>query len=297
MVYISLMRIALCTVPPFASHTQAVINALEAADVQLELYDIPTELSDPEAAQSFDAAWMRIAPHAVVTGRTPMYWQAAISLEMAGIPLLNSTRSHEIVGNKLLSAIAMQNAGLPQPYTQLLSDVNVDQLGSPFICKPIGGARAEGVVLVQNLEEAHRHAEELDQTCIVQTFIASSSCIRVVATPERAVRIYEKRVSTDQPIASVAHGADRVIVDDPGGEMADLACKIVAACGGGLMGVDLLKANDGTLWALEINGSFAFDPDDDLICQAFVDELCARGRGRSRASAGGRASVTSRSRL
>lgn len=274
------MRVALCTLPPFAPHTTTVIKALEAAGVEVELYDVPRELVDPQALSRFDAGWMRVAPHAIATGRTPMYWQTAISLEAAGIPMLNSVRSHEIVGNKMLSAIAVQRAGIRQPYTSLLKDADLERLGTPMICKTLGGARGENVVLVDSFEAAVEHEVATGDTCIVQQYIPSSSCIRVIATPHRTVRMYEKRVSADQPIASVAHGADRVLVDDPGGHMASMAQAMVAACGGGLMGVDLLRANDGSLWALEVNGSFAFDPEDEIIAQAFVDELRARAHGR-----------------
>jgi [lysine-biosynthesis-protein LysW]--L-2-aminoadipate ligase len=210
-----------------------------------------------------------------------MYWQAAIGLEDAGVPMLNSVRSHEVVGNKLLCDIVLERAGITHPRSQLLAHAKEGEFSAPFICKPIGGARAEGVVLVSSLQEARAHEAAIEAVCSVQDFVAAAACVRVVATPERAVRIYEKRVSADQPIASVAHGADRVLLDDPGERMAELACACVAATGGGLMGVDLLRTAEGELHALEVNASFAFDPADELICAAFADQLSSIARARS----------------
>jgi glutathione synthase/RimK-type ligase-like ATP-grasp enzyme len=257
-----------------------VIAALTRAGIDVECYSVPQDLLQPGTAESFDAGWVRYAPHAATVGRTPMYWQAAISLEAAGVPMLNTIRSHEIVGNKLLMDIEFQRANIKHPRSQLVAHCSEGEFEGPFICKPIGGARAEGVVIVDSLHEARAHEAAIELVCIAQEFITAAACVRVVATPERAVRIYEKRVSADQPIASVAHGADRVLLDDPGGEMEAMATACVRAADGGLMGVDLLRTSEGELWALEVNASFAFDASDELICQAFVDELKAAAARR-----------------
>jgi glutathione synthase/RimK-type ligase-like ATP-grasp enzyme len=45
-------------------------------------------------------------------------------------------------------------------------------------------------------------------------------------------------------------------------EMAQLAQRMVAALGGGLMGVDVLVGPDGRLLALEANAPFGFDVTD-----------------------------------
>jgi glutathione synthase/RimK-type ligase-like ATP-grasp enzyme len=266
------MRVALCTVPPFAAHTDAVIAHLRAQGVHVELHEISLDLAGTPA-NSFDVGWIRYAPHAAVSGRTPMYWQAAISLEAAGVPMLNSVRSHELAGNKLLTDIIFERAGIHHPRSQMVAHCRDDEFQAPFICKPIGGARAEGVVLVSSMGEARAHEIAVGSPCIAQEFIAGAHCVRVIASDERAWRMYEKRTAADNPIASVAGGADRIIVDDPGDEMQRLACECVRAVGGGLMGIDLLRTNDRALHALEINASFAFDPADETICEAFAVEL------------------------
>jgi [lysine-biosynthesis-protein LysW]--L-2-aminoadipate ligase len=247
-------------------HTEAIVAAIREAGHELELVRFP----DHRAASGFDAYFVRVVPGSSID--PPLYWQAATALELLGIPGLNSLRSQDVASNKALTALAFERAALRQPQIWLLdAGERPEQFEQPMIVKPLYGARAAGVALVDTLEQALAHAKEYGRPCLLQRFVPAGRCIRVVATQERAIRVYEKRVGPDNPIASVANGADRVLLD-PDPELERLACAMVAAVGGGLMGVDVLEAA-GELWPLEVNASFAFDPEDTEIAQAFVGEL------------------------
>ena len=74
--------------------------------------------------------------------------------------------------------------------------------------------------------------------------------MRLFATPSTTSLAYEKaRV----PGALVTHGSVYPRVYEPPPAMARLARRMVAALGGGLMGVDILVDAFGRYWALEAN--------------------------------------------
>ena len=85
-------------------------------------------------------------------------------------------------------------------------------------------------------------------TAILQEWIEEPACVRLFATPSTASLAYEKaRV----PGALVTHGTVYPRVYEPPPAMARLARRMVAALGGGLMGVDILVDAFGRYWALE----------------------------------------------
>jgi [lysine-biosynthesis-protein LysW]---L-2-aminoadipate ligase len=79
------------------------------------------------------------------------------------------------------------------------------------------------------------------------------------ATPDRCSLAYEKGREAG---ALVTSGTVYPRVYPPPPAMAELACRMVATLGGGLMGVDVLVAQDGRLLALEANAPFGFDVTD-----------------------------------
>jgi len=61
-------------------------------------------------------------------------------------------------------------------------------------------------------------------------------------------------------------------------EFQNAAPELVSAVGGDFMGADILVDQDDGLWALEVNGSFAFGPEDQLIAGAMAEKIMQLAR-------------------
>ena len=151
----------------------------------------------------------------------------------------------------------------------------------PSLCD---GAR--NIALVSSLAEARaiERAWRRDEAAggerrgaaVLQDWVQEPRCVRLYATPERTSAAYEK---SREPGALVTHGTVYPRVYAPPPAMASLARRMVAALGGGLMGVDILVDRDGRHLALEANGPFGFDVTDPEQGR-FVASEALRGAAR-----------------
>ena len=259
-------RIAILTQPPLASWTDSVVMALSAKGARPLIVESPDQLS----GLGWDAGWLRVVPE-TESADIPDYWRAAERLEADGVPLLNSIRSHLNAYNKVLAGELFARAGLPTPQTWQLDDCPKD-LPSRLICKPVTTSQGFGITEVAGWQQALDHQHKLGIPCLLQERIDTARCIRVVCTPQKTIRAYEKHVEPGSLVASVALGATMIDLE-PSQEMCHLAQAMVGLVGGNMMGVDLLQGRDGKLWALEVNASFGFDPEDQLIATGVADEI------------------------
>lgn len=263
------VKVSICTQGPVAHWARAVIDGFRRHGHKATLCAKPN-------ARHFDAGWVRIVPGTKTKPKDSGYWLAAKELEERGVPLINSLRSHVIAADKMKSQEAFLEAGLSPPPAWGMNEWLPPEI-YPVICKPISGSRGDGIALVGSKEEAERHESIEGRDCMLQEFVPSARCLRVICSQDRVVRVYEKRVEPGEIVASVARGAERIARVHPSPEVERMAMKMVRAVGGGLMGVDILEDAEGNLWPLEINSSFAFDPEDDVVISAFVDkaeEIC-----------------------
>ncbi|MGY1780683.1 hypothetical protein [Geodermatophilus sp. SYSU D01036] len=139
--------------------------------------------------------------------------------------------------------------------------------GRQMVLKPSLGDGARYIELVGDLDAARRVEAGWREheaaggprrgTSLLQEWIAEPACARDFATPTSLV--YEK---SREEGALVTHGTVYPRVYEAPPDMAQLASRMVAALGGGLMGVDVLVEPDGRLLALEANAPFGFDVTD-----------------------------------
>jgi glutathione synthase/RimK-type ligase-like ATP-grasp enzyme len=214
-------------------------------------------------------------------------------LECAGVPLLNSLRAIATSADKLATHAAWATQGLRQPATVPLDTVRRwPRPGRPMVLKPALGDGARHISLVRGLDEARaleaswrddeRRDGERRGRALLQDWIEEPTCTRLYATPHRTSLAYEK---ARDPGALVTHGTVYPRVREPPAAMADLARRMVAALGGGLMGVDVLTGADGRHWALEANAPFGFDitdPGQARFLAARALECVRPGLGDSR---------------
>jgi glutathione synthase/RimK-type ligase-like ATP-grasp enzyme len=141
--------------------------------------------------------------------------------------------------------------------------------GRQMVLKPALGDGARYVELVGDLDAAREveRAWRADEAAgghrrgaaLLQEWIAEPACTRIFATPAATSLVYEK---DREDGALVTHGTVYPRVYEAPPEMAQLARRMVAALGGGLMGVDVLVEPSGRLVALEANAPFGFDVTD-----------------------------------
>lgn len=91
------------------------------------------------------------------TGASTNYFTLALlrQFEQLGIPVLNSSKSIEIVSDKLATSQVLAQAGLPIPKTILVNgDVDIDlidkEIGFPCVIKATSGSKGKTVYLCEN---------------------------------------------------------------------------------------------------------------------------------------------------
>lgn len=257
------LRIALFTEPPLPEWCEQLVCEAERRGHQVEV----VQQFDPQ--QGFEVGFVRVRPdHHPVS--QPDYWTAAQAFEQSGLPLLNSIAARTLAADKMALFDSFSKAGLNTPPAWPLDSPLLPDF--PLVCKPRSGSCGLDIIIAHSLEEALAHQDEVGRECLLQQIIQTRRCVRVVATPDRVISAYEKRAVPGQFVLSVSLGADRHPIH-LSEEMEEMALRMVSAVGADLAGCDLLEDESGELWALEINNSFAFDPDSSDIVSCFVDQL------------------------
>jgi glutathione synthase/RimK-type ligase-like ATP-grasp enzyme len=223
-----------------------------------------------------------LAEEVVANGET---LRAAALLEAAGAHLLNPVAALVASADKLATHAVWAASGVPQPRSWALDRLAAwPAPGQELVVKPNWGDGARGVVTARDLREARERAG--DDEAVLQERVPEPDVIRVFATPDAASRAYEK---FRRPGELLTHGTTYPRHYEPDAELAALARRMVATLRGGLMGVDVLRDGDGTLWALEANGPFGFDVTDPAqgrwVARAALDRAERRGRPRRAAAA------------
>ena len=198
--------------------------------------------------------------------------KVASVLEAAGVPLVNPVSALLASSDKLVTHAVWAAAGLPQPAAWDLADLGGTSAwpcpGRPMVLKPSLGDGARHIELVHDLAEARATAESWRAwsdrdgkprgAAVLQEWVADPQCVRLYATPDDVSMAYGKARDAGAVITN-GHYAD--IYRPPAG-LAELARRMVATLGGGLMGVDVLVDGDGRLLALEANAPFGFEVGD-----------------------------------
>ncbi len=244
-------------------YKEAWVTGLERQGIRVQVRNGRDFVQKPDDLLDTDF----VIPHVLVSdceGDSAL-WRLAKWFEHHNVPLLNSTKSLELTSDKYKTYRCWERNGILQPPTWRLEGLEhwpVRQ--EKAVLKPSYCDGGRWVRWVRSLAEAHSAAARWEKSekaggesrgePLLQQYIGHARCIRVIATPEDSVIAYEKFTYRGKLIS---HG-DRRHMLRPSPKLRHLAQSMVAACGGGLMGVDILHNDDG-YWALEINGPFGFD--------------------------------------
>lgn len=297
------MRIALVHTDDAAyrstGYADAWIHSLaeQGADVELVHEVAPEWATGGVPHDRWDLAIPHVLVEEVVAYGPTL--KAAALLELCGVPLLNSVSCLVASSDKLVTHAVWAARGVPQPSAWDLERLDAwpTQSGRPLVLKPSYCDGARHISLVTSFAEAHEtvagwredegRGGEVRGPAVLQQWIEEpEATVRIFATPEDTSLAYEK---SRRPGDLVTHGTVYPKVYEAPPVMAELARRMVATLGGGLMGVDILVDAEGNHFALEANGPFGFDVTDPeqgrYVARAALAVAAAGGRGRTDAVA------------
>lgn len=265
------MRIAWCSDPEeFSGYNARLARRIAALGHEISVLhrfdDLP---SDPGAAFEVSVLRTRDAPE------DPECCEVAARLEAAGVPPLNSLAARNASRDKSIAQALFECSGLPQPDWSLATAADERFVG-PVVLKPLRGGRGEGVDTFDSAAEALASTADPSRF-LVQRYFPRAATWRVIATPGRAIRGW--RIFRLGGFDREHRRAKLRLFVPPPAPVAELARRMVAALGGGLMGADVLVAYGAPL-ALEANTNFYLPLFDRPTVRAFAAELESRAFGR-----------------
>ena len=184
-------------------------------------------------------------------------------LDSLGVPAFSPHLVVATCGDKLLTSIALQDAGVPIPRTAVAFTPEgaleaIEEMGYPVVLKPLHGSWGRLLARVNDRDAAEAI---LEHKTTLGGYVHSVFYIQeYVDKPGRDIRTL---VVGDEVIYAVYRRADHWITNTARGgeplpcpltpEIAQLSTAAARAVGGGIVAVDLLEAADGQLLVNEVN--------------------------------------------
>ena len=178
-------------------------------------------------------------------------------LNQAGVPTVNSGRVAQVCGDKILTSVALQAAGLPIPrttvaFTREAALQAIEAMGYPVVLKPMVGSWGRLLAKINDRDAAEAVLEHKETLGSYQHGIFYIQ--EYVNKPQRDIRAI---VVGDQTIGAIYRSSEhwitntarngRASVCEVTPEIDQLCQKAAAAVGGGFLSVDLLEHEDGLL--------------------------------------------------
>lgn len=189
-------------------------------------------------------------------------------LERAGIRTINSSEVARTCGDKLLTTLAFQDAGVPTPHTQIAFSADssmeaIEELGYPVMLKPLTGDKGSLVARLNDYDAAKavlEHKDRLGQydhsIYYLQEYLQNR--------PGRDIRVFVIGSEVVKAVYLIANKAtsssddNLTVIDCPlTPDIEGLALAAAHAVGGGVLAVDLIEDGDG-LAAIEVDYTIEF---------------------------------------
>ena len=208
-------------------------------------------------------------------------------LEDRGVRVMNSPRAVERCVDKFYTSALLREAGLDTPETVVCERLDdamaaVREMGDVII-KPLFGSMGHGMVRVSDPDTAFRVLRALETTravFYVQRVIAHDGAdIRAFVVGNRVVAAIERRARDGAWRTNISLGGEaRAVGLEPA--LVEMALTAADAVGADYAGVDLLRARDGTVYVLEVNGIPGWAGVQSVtsvdVAGAIVDHLIAK---------------------
>jgi RimK family alpha-L-glutamate ligase len=212
-----------------------------------------------------DAVLSRFDVRPSLDGVEPALWELSRA-QRAGVVVLNDTsallRSHD----KLATALALADAGVPHPRTAQVGEPGQEPpLRLPVVLKPRFGSWGQDVFRCRARAEYDRVLRAIQnrswyrtQGVLVQELIPPRGYdLRVLVACGRAIGAVERHCAPGEWRTNVALGARRRRAN-PSQQALRLAVRAASAVNGDLVGIDLLPDPQGDYTVLEVNGAVEF---------------------------------------
>lgn len=246
-------------------HCEQVIGALNRRGAAAEFVTVEALIETPGIPMKrapladYDGLLIRGVPAGSLE-QVIYRMDALYALERRGLPCVNSPKAIEKTVDKYYTSALLAEAGLPVPPTiccetkQAATDAFF-ALGGDVVYKPLFGSCGNGLLRLQNKEDAEQAFSEIFEAggvFYLQKFIpAGNSDIRAFVVKGRVIAAM-RRTGEDW-LANVSKGA-RVQAHKPTPAEEAMALAAADAVGADVAGVDLLVAESGETFVTEVNG-------------------------------------------
>ncbi len=237
-----------------------LIEEFRTRGIDLVMIDDRKLISDLESAPSVDILLERSINHS-----RSMYGLRL--LEASGVHCINSAEVAKICGDKILTSVALKEAGVSQPpvrvaFTEESALAAIEELGYPVVLKPAVGSWGRLLSKVNDRESAEAI---LEHKALLGSYHHSIFYIqKFVEKKGRDIRSF---VVGDECIAAIYRSSDHWITNTARGasaagcevttKIADISLAAANAVGGGVLAVDLFE-NDGDFSVNEVNYTMEF---------------------------------------
>jgi [lysine-biosynthesis-protein LysW]--L-2-aminoadipate ligase len=253
-----------------------------AKEIDLVLLDEREMAFAPASVYRFDAVLARS-----VSFSRGLY--ARRIFEARGVACFNSARVAEICGDKLVTSLALERAGVPQPEFRVAFDETaalgaMEAMGFPVVLKPVVGswgrlvARADDRDAAESLLE-HRAAlpSYMHHVYYLQRYIDKGGCdIRAFVVGEQVIAAIRRWSASWRTNTHRGGRAEALVVSD---ELASVCLSAARAVGGGMLAIDLFETVDSYL-VNEVNDTMEFrnsiEPTGVDIAGAMVEHVLSR---------------------
>ncbi len=265
------MRVAIL-ISHIRAEEKLLISAFQDAGIEPDVLldrDLHFDLArGAEQRAPSGTAW---ADYALVLERcvsTSRGLYALALLNRWGIPTLNSYATASICADKLQTTLALAASNVPQPQTRLAftPDTAIDaieSLGYPAVLKPVTGSWGRLLARINDRDSAEALLEHRETLGNYNHHIYYLQ--EYVQKPGRDIRAF---VVGERTICAIYRHSPHWITNTARGgaasncpitpELDDLCQRAAAAVGGGILAIDLLEAQDGSLLVNEINHTMEF---------------------------------------
>jgi [lysine-biosynthesis-protein LysW]--L-2-aminoadipate ligase len=182
--------------------------------------------------------------------------------------VINRWHTANTCADKLLTTVALQEAGLPQPevriaFTPESALTAIEAMGYPVVLKPVIGSWGRLLARINDRDAAEAILEHKETLGSYQHSVFYIQ--EFVRKPERDIRAF---VVGDECICAIYRNSEHWITNTARGgkaencpvtpELGDLAVRTARAVGGGIVAVDVLEAPDRGYLVNEVNHTMEF---------------------------------------
>lgn len=257
------MRLAM-TYTRLRVEERLLLDSFETLGVPVDPVDLRSVVFDP----ANPGAW---SDYDAVIDRSLSLTNSLTSvriLEGQGIRCVNPLRTIETCADKLLTTIALHQAGIPTPDVRVALEQEsgvqaVEQIGYPAVLKPTVGSWGRLVARVNDRDAAEAIIEHRTTLGSVQQGVIYVQ--EHINKPGRDIRVF---VVGNQVVAAIARSSEHWVTNTARGasasgltitdDLRDLGARAAMAVGADLCAVDLLEDPDRGLLVNEINHSMEF---------------------------------------